>query len=166
MDVTYDHNIYFGGKTPETKGPHDLTADPLFTAPGKSHNADFRLSKDSPAIASGTPFPSVTTDFTGTPRKEGAPDRGAYSFGAAAKAGPGAGGATATGQGNSDAAMGPGTETSTYAAGDDTSGLAAQGGSEPLAETGGSDPVLPLSIAAGVLTAGAAVLVLGRRRRS
>ncbi|MFE6716230.1 sigma-70 family RNA polymerase sigma factor [Streptomyces albidoflavus] len=141
VDVTYDHNIYFGGKTPETKGPHDLIADPLFTAPGKTHNADFRLRKDSPAIASGTPFPSVTTDFTGAPRKAGAPDRGAYSFGAAAKAGP-------------------------DAAGDDTSGLAAQGGSEPLAETGGSDPVLPLSIAAVVLIFGAGLLVFTRRRRS
>ncbi|MFE7671303.1 sigma-70 family RNA polymerase sigma factor [Streptomyces albidoflavus] len=151
VDVTYDHNIYFGGKTPETKGPHDLITDPLFTAPGKSHNADFRLSKDSPAIASGTPFPSVTTDFTGAPRKEGAPDRGEYSFGAAAKAGPGGDGAT---------------ETASDEAGDDASGLAAQGGSEPLAETGGTDPVLPLSLAAGVLTAGAGLLVLARRRRS
>ncbi|MET7510317.1 sigma-70 family RNA polymerase sigma factor [Streptomyces albidoflavus] len=140
VDVTYDHNLYFGGKAPETKGPHDLIADPHFTAPGKGHDADFRLRKGSPAITSGTPFPAVTTDFTGTPRKSGAPDRGAYSFGAAAKP----------------------LET----ASDDTSGLAAQGASEPLAETGGTDPVLPLSIGAGVLAVGAALLVLARRRRA
>ncbi|MEY6566829.1 choice-of-anchor Q domain-containing protein [Streptomyces sp. PGLac3x] len=123
-------------RTPTT----DLIADPHFTAPGKGHDADFRLRKGSPAIASGTPFPAVTTDFTGAPRKSGAPDRGAYSFGAAAKP----------------------LET----AGDDTSGLAAQGASEPLAETGGTDPVLPLSIGAGVLAAGDALLVLARRRRA
>ncbi|MGA5297050.1 LPXTG cell wall anchor domain-containing protein [Streptomyces koyangensis] len=58
------------------------------------------------------------------------------------------------------------TQTAPDAAGDEASGLAAQGGSEPLAETGDTDPVLPLSIAAGVLTAGAGLLVLARRRRS
>ncbi|MGW5393150.1 LPXTG cell wall anchor domain-containing protein [Streptomyces koyangensis] len=58
------------------------------------------------------------------------------------------------------------TQTAPDVAGDEASGLAAQGGSEPLAETGDTDPVLPLSIAAGVLTAGAGLLVLARRRRS
>ncbi|NEA38724.1 DUF1565 domain-containing protein [Streptomyces sp. SID11385] len=185
VDVTYDYNVYFGGKAPETKGPHDLVADPRFAAPGTGPDADFRLTKGSPAIGSGTPFPAVSTDFTGAPRKGGAPERGAYSFGAAEETVAGSGGASAAAQENPDTAAGSGAETGTDAAGTDTagtgaagtdaasgpsgdagSGPSAQGGGEPLAETGGSDPVLPLSIAAGVLVVGAGLFVLARRRRS
>ncbi|MEU2245520.1 sigma-70 family RNA polymerase sigma factor [Streptomyces sp. NPDC019224] len=175
VDVRYDYNVYFGGKAPESRGPHDIIADPKLTAPGKGPNADFRLKKGSPGIGSGTPFPAVSTDFTGATRPGGAPDRGAYDFGAAAQTVPSGGGSSAPGQETSNAAGSPGTETGTDAggadaasgeAGDDGSGLAAQGGSEPLAETGGSDPVLPLSIAAGVLIAGTGLLVFARRRRS
>ncbi|MEU8935158.1 sigma-70 family RNA polymerase sigma factor [Streptomyces sp. NPDC048409] len=173
VDVTYDYNVYFGGKAPEAKGPHDIIADPKFTAPGTGPNADFRLMKGSPAIGSATPFPAATTDFTGATRTGGAPDRGAYSFGSPARTVPDGGGASAPGQENPDAAGDPGAQTGTDTSGGKgttsgtaDSGLAAQGGSEPLAHTGGSDPVVPLSIAAGVLTVGAGVLVLVRRRRS
>ncbi|MEV7910730.1 sigma-70 family RNA polymerase sigma factor [Streptomyces griseus] len=194
VNVTYDYNIYFGGKAPETKGPHDIIADPKLTAPGTSPHADFRLTKGSPAIGSATPFPAVTTDFTGAPRTGGAPDRGAYNFGAAATAAATGGGeASAPGQQRPDAAAGePSGDTGTGpsagadaadgaktgadtaggkgatpgAAGDDGSGLTPHGGSEPLAQTGGSDPVLPLGIAAGVLAVGAGLLVFARRRRS
>ncbi|MFE9812061.1 sigma-70 family RNA polymerase sigma factor [Streptomyces sp. NPDC005548] len=174
VNVTYDYNVYFGGKAPETKGPHDIIADPKFTAPGTSPNADFRLMKGSPAIGSATPFPATSTDFTGAPRKGGAPDRGAYGVGAGAVAGGGE--SSAPGQASPDAAGSAGAETGADGAGgkapksgeagDDDSGLTAHGGSEPLAETGGSDPVLPLGIAAAVLVAGAGLLVLARRRRS
>ncbi|WP_399886179.1 sigma-70 family RNA polymerase sigma factor [Streptomyces sp. BBFR51] len=165
VDVTYDYNVYFGGKAPETKGPHDVVADPKLTAPGKGPDADFRLAKGSPAIGSGTPFPAVTTDFTGAARKAGAPDRGAYSYGA-----PAAGAGETSGDTDAGSPAGAGAAgdegATSGAAGDDGAGPAAQGGSEPLAETGGSDPVLPLGIAAGVLIVGSGLLVLVRRRRS
>ncbi|MFE5509353.1 sigma-70 family RNA polymerase sigma factor [Streptomyces sp. NPDC056529] len=183
VDVTYDYNVYFGGRAPETKGPHDIVADPGFTAPGKGPDADFRLTADSPAIGSATPFPAVTTDFTGATRGGGAPDRGAYRFGAAAKDSTVGGGSSAAGQESLNAAAGEparatdaapsagadavgGEGTEPGATGDDGSGLTAHGGSAPLAQTGGSDPVLPLGIAAGVLAAGVGLLVLARRRRS
>ncbi|MER5402121.1 sigma-70 family RNA polymerase sigma factor [Streptomyces sp. NPDC002599] len=172
VNVTYDYNVYFGGKAPETKGPHDIIADPKFTAPGKSPNADFRLTKGSPAIGSATPFPAISTDVTGTTRKGGTPDRGAYSFGAAAKGAADGGRSSAPGQESPDAAESAGTDaadgkdTATGAASSDDSGLTAHGGSEPLAQTGGSDPALPLIIAASVLVAGAGLLVLARRKRS
>ncbi|MFB7037435.1 MULTISPECIES: sigma-70 family RNA polymerase sigma factor [unclassified Streptomyces] len=191
VNVTYDYNVYFGGRAPETKGPHDIIADPKFTAPGKNPNADFRLTKGSPAIGSGTPFPAMTTDFTGAIRKGGAPDRGAYSFGASTSGGdssvpeqesPNAGAGEPSGETNAgpsagtDAVEGAGTETGadaaggkdakTGATGDDGSGLTAHGESEPLAQTGGTDPVLLLGIAASVLVTGAGLLVLARRRRS
>ncbi|MFD7795317.1 sigma-70 family RNA polymerase sigma factor [Streptomyces sp. NPDC059759] len=170
VNVTYDYNVYFGGKAPETKGPHDIIADPKFTAPGTSPNADFRLAKGSPAIGSATPFPAVTADFTGATRKSGAPDRGAYSFGATtASTGSEP---SATGQMSPDAADGAGADSASGkseeagAAGDPTSGLSAKGGREPLAQTGGSDPVLPLGIAAAVLAIGAGLLARARRKRS
>ncbi|MFF0186585.1 sigma-70 family RNA polymerase sigma factor [Streptomyces sp. NPDC005244] len=169
VNVTYDYNVYFGGKTPETKGRHDLIADPKFTAPGKSPNADFRLTKGSPAIGSATPLTAITTDFTGATRKGGTPDRGAYSFRAAARAATG-GESSATGQESADAADGAdaahGKGATSGAARGDDSGLSAHGGREPLAQTGGSDPVLPLGIAAGVFVTGAGLLVLARHRRS
>ncbi|MFD4788777.1 sigma-70 family RNA polymerase sigma factor [Streptomyces sp. NPDC058459] len=186
VDVTYDYNVYFGGKAPETKGPHDIIADPEFTAPGKGSDADFRLKKGSPAIGSATPFPGLTTDFTGSALKAQAPDRGAYGFGAVAGdtaggsessapgnagggAGAGAGGAGAGDGADAGAEAGGGAadgkSATNGASGDEDSGLTANGGSEPLARTGGSDPVLPLGIAAGVLVAGAGLLVLVRRKR-
>ncbi|MEU5771416.1 sigma-70 family RNA polymerase sigma factor [Streptomyces asoensis] len=178
VNVTYDYNLYFGGKAPETKGPHDIIADPKFTAPGKSPDADFRLTRSSPAIGSATPFPAVVTDFTGATRKGGAPDRGAYSFGAAL------GGGDSSAQESPDTAAGEASDnadarspagagatggkgaTTSAASGGDRSDLTAHGGSEPLAQTGGSDPVVPLALAAGVLIVGAGLLVLARRRRS
>ncbi|MGW9451403.1 sigma-70 family RNA polymerase sigma factor [Streptomyces sp. NPDC055632] len=191
VNVTYDYNVYFGGKTPETKGPHDIIADPRFTAPGKGPDADFRLAKGSPAIGSATPFPALTTDFTGATREGDAPDRGAYGFGAAAGGGdvsvPGqkspnadagepSGGTDTGASAGADTADGAGAKTGADAAGakganpgaagDDDSGLTAHGGSEPLAQTGGSDPMLPLGVAAGVLVAGTGLLVFARRRRS
>ncbi|MFF3883578.1 sigma-70 family RNA polymerase sigma factor [Streptomyces sp. NPDC001914] len=173
VNVTYDYNVYFGGKAPETKGPHDIIADPKFTAPGNGPDADFRLTKGSPAIGDATPFPAVTTDFTGAHRKGGTPDRGAYGFGAAAGSATGDGESSASGQESPGAHAGTPSgdtkadpSTSAGATGDANSDLTAHGGSEPLAQTGGADPVLPLCIAAGALIAGAGLLVYARRRRS
>ncbi|MGW6210175.1 sigma-70 family RNA polymerase sigma factor [Streptomyces sp. NPDC055109] len=160
QNVTYDYNVYFGGKAPEIKGPHDIIADPKFTAPGTSPNADFRLTKGSPAIGSATPFPATATDFTGATRTGGAPDRGAYGFGAAARTTTDGGESLAPRQESPAAGAGSG------AAGDDDSGPRPHGGSAPLAQTGGSDPVLPLGVAAGVLTLGTGLLLFARRRRS
>ncbi|MFD3442530.1 sigma-70 family RNA polymerase sigma factor [Streptomyces sp. NPDC058685] len=181
LNVTYDYNVYFGGKAPATKGPHDIIADPKFTAPGKSPNADFRLTKGSPAIGSAIPLPAMIADFTGATRKGGAPDRGAYTFKATVAAG-GSGDSWAPGREGPDAGAGErsgdtdagtsagggaagGKGATPGAAGDDGSGLTAHG-NEPLAQTGGSDLVLPLGIAAAVLVSGAGLLVLARRRRS
>ncbi|MFF0189046.1 sigma-70 family RNA polymerase sigma factor [Streptomyces sp. NPDC005244] len=168
VNVTYDYNIYFGGKTPATKGPHDIISDPKFTAPGTSSNADFRLRKGSPAIDSATPFPA--TAGAGMRQEAGAPDRGVYSFRGAAKAAPGDSESSATGQKNADADDRVGVDAARSSAttsgpGEPDSGLSAHGGREPLAQTGGVDPVLPLGIAAGVLVTGAVLLLLARRRR-
>ncbi|MFD0526656.1 right-handed parallel beta-helix repeat-containing protein [Kitasatospora arboriphila] len=65
VDVTYDYNVYYGGRAPEVKGPHDIVADPRFVKPGTGAGADFRLGKGSPAIGTAEPFPAVTTDITG-----------------------------------------------------------------------------------------------------
>ncbi|MEU5986113.1 right-handed parallel beta-helix repeat-containing protein [Streptomyces sp. NPDC047434] len=182
VDVTYDYNVYFGGKPPEVKGPHDIVADPKFTAAGTGADADFRLGEGSPAIGSGTPFAAVPT---GVRRTGGAPDRGAFGFAAGAGAGavdvtqgasgsgadestptggrPDArtGGAQSGGAGASRSAEGPDGSD-----GDSGSVRTADGGDGPLAQTGGTDPLLPLGIAAVVLAIGGGLLVAARRRRS
>ncbi|MFE1232809.1 sigma-70 family RNA polymerase sigma factor [Streptomyces sp. NPDC058745] len=183
-DVTYDYNIYYGGKAPEVKGAHDIVTDPEFTAPGKSADADFRLAKGSPAIASGTPLGAMTSYFSGaSPKGRGAPDRGAYSFGAGIESGTAPGGDDAGTPGQASAGAGEpsdatnasppagvggadGMSADAGAADDAGSGLKADGGSEPLAQTGGSDPVLLVGMAAVVLTVGTMLLLLARRRRS
>ncbi|MGW5849288.1 right-handed parallel beta-helix repeat-containing protein [Streptomyces sp. NPDC055254] len=177
VDVTYDYNVYFGGKAPEVKGAHDIVSDPRFAAAGTTAHADFRLSKGSPAIGSGVPFAAVTTDLTGA-RRAGPPDRGAYGFiagnvtqGASGPAGNGSAspgrqsGTPAPGQpsGGADADSPPAARAS---GGADDSGPEPNGGSGPLAETGGSDPVLPLGIAAAVLGIGGGLLLAARRKRS
>ncbi|WP_435972307.1 right-handed parallel beta-helix repeat-containing protein [Streptomyces sp. Qhu_M48] len=179
VDVTYDYNVYFGGKAPEVKGPNDIVSDPKLTHPGTGADADFRLSKGSPAIGSGTPFAAVTTDLTQTRRSGGAPDRGAFSFTAegndatqgASKpsanesASPSQSSATpAEPSGESDAGTSPAAEATLGT--DSGSGPKPNGESEPLAETGGSNPVLPVGIAAAVLGIGGSLLFLARRKRS
>ncbi|MFD4899384.1 right-handed parallel beta-helix repeat-containing protein [Streptomyces sp. NPDC058411] len=174
VDVTYDHNVYYGGKAPEIKGAHDLVADPKFIAPGTGQNADFRLRKGSPAIGSGTPFAAVTTDITGARRTTGAPDLGAYGYGAEGRtqstgdnsgesASPTSGSeAEKPGEPRTDGA--PGSQTA--AGSGEGSGVKADGGRGPLAETGGSDPVLPLGLAAAGLAVGGGLLFALRRKRS
>ncbi|MFD6419226.1 sigma-70 family RNA polymerase sigma factor [Streptomyces sp. NPDC060194] len=185
-NVRYDYNVYFGGKAPESRGAHDVIADPKLTDPGKDAGADFHLAQGSPAIGSGTPLAGVA--------RGGAPDRGAYGFAAGAPAASGSsdsgsgsdsgtpGGDDAgkdedTGSGNPSGgespAAGSGEEidgegaTAGSTAGGE-SGVTPDGGgsdSQPLAETGGSDPALPLGIAGAVLVVGAGLIALARRKR-
>jgi parallel beta-helix repeat protein len=86
--VAYDYNVYFGGKTPEIVGLHDLLTDPLLTNPQSDPTTgDFRVQLTSPAIDSGTNSPvTPTNDFRGLARPVGAgPDRGAYEAAAVTK---------------------------------------------------------------------------------
>ncbi|WP_411105067.1 choice-of-anchor Q domain-containing protein [Streptomyces sp. cmx-4-9] len=175
VDVTYDYNIYFGGKAPEVRGANDVVADPKLVRTGTGADADFRLSEGSPAAGSGTPFAAVTTDFTGARRALGTPDRGAYGFGAKSSGVPGhASDASSPGQ-QGDAPAGSGqsagsdpTASPGGQAGNGTQGIAGpkpHSASGPLAETGGSHPALPLGIAAVVLALGGGLLYAARRKR-
>ncbi|MFI8287618.1 right-handed parallel beta-helix repeat-containing protein [Streptomyces sp. NPDC085614] len=167
IDVTYDYNVYFGGKPPEVKGPHDIVADPKFTAAGTAADADFRLGQGSPAIGSGTPFAAVR-------RAGGPPDRGALSFAVDADADDPTQDASTGGQDDAQAEKDQpgGTGTSPHAeepngaGGDSGSAPKADGTDGPLAQTGGSDPLVPLGIAAVVLALGGGLLLAARRRRS
>ncbi|MER7577544.1 right-handed parallel beta-helix repeat-containing protein, partial [Streptomyces sp. NPDC126514] len=172
-DVIYDYNIYYGGKAPEVKGPHDLIADPGFTRPGNRAGADFRLRKGSPAIGSGMPLSEVTTDITGARRSADAPDRGAYAAqatGAAPGEAPSAG-PTEAGSGSDSPQAGASTGAGEQNASpsDETSpsgnDARAAGDSEPLARTGAGVTV-PLGLAAVALALGGAIIFLLRRKRS
>ncbi|MFH9263937.1 right-handed parallel beta-helix repeat-containing protein [Streptomyces sp. NPDC017546] len=185
VDVTYDYNVYFGGRAPEVKGPHDLIADPKLVAPGNDGTPDFRLAKGSPAIGSGTPLPEITTDITGTRRNAGSADRGAYVFGAAKDAA--APEATATENGVESAAGSEeqekqfaGKETGSVTSGADSHSdgdgndvKAHGGGDEPAATGGGGDlaatgagVALPLGLAAAALALGGGIFLMLRRKRT
>jgi hypothetical protein len=181
VDVTYDYNVYFGGKAPEVKGPHDIVADPEFADAGTMADATFRLRDSSPAIGSGTPFSAVTT---GTRRADGAPDRGAHGFATApgdvtqgasdpgGDSGSGAGGRQDDAQpggeqpGTTGTTASPGAEGLNETDGGGESDLNANSGDGPLAQTGGSAPLLPLGIAAAVLALGGGLVAAARRKRS
>ncbi|MEV5433979.1 choice-of-anchor Q domain-containing protein [Streptomyces sp. NPDC052701] len=182
VDVTYDYNVYYGGRAPEVKGPHDIIADPKIVEPGDNAEAAFRLRKGSPAIGSAKPMAQVTTDITGARRSADAPDRGAYAFTTDGKA-PGTNPtATAPGAGptaetkDDTSSRNPGTGTGGDADGQNTNpsdetgqgtgnDARANGDSEPLAETGASVTV-PLGIGAAALVLGGAIFFLVRRKRS
>jgi hypothetical protein len=173
VDVTYDYNVYFGGRAPEAKGTHDIVADPRFVKADNGPGADFRLRNGSPAIGSATRFPEVATDIVGTRRSTDAPDRGAYAFTAGAAA-PGALPTTeATVQDGvsqtpaAEAATSPGgTRANTGKAGGTSNDVRADGDSAPLARTGAGMAV-PLGVAAALVMAiGGAILFLVRRKRA
>ena len=83
VNVKYDYNIYFNGKTPAVQGPHDRIADPKLRNPSTDlRTADFRPDADSPAIDSGTSELAPTDDLRGHQRPQGASiDRGAFEYG-------------------------------------------------------------------------------------
>ncbi|MEU3862149.1 right-handed parallel beta-helix repeat-containing protein [Streptomyces sp. NPDC028722] len=174
VGVTYDYNVYYGGRAPEVKGPHDLVADPGFINPGTGPGADFRLRKGSPAIGSGKPLPEVTTDITGARRTAGAPDRGAYAFTAketAPRTAP-----TAAPAQDDGSAQNPGAPAAGQSGGQDVSAadgtstgpandVRADGDGEPLAHTG-AGLAAPLGVAAVALVLGGGIIFLIRRKRS
>ncbi|MFF3030946.1 right-handed parallel beta-helix repeat-containing protein [Streptomyces rubiginosohelvolus] len=176
VDVTYDYNVYFGGKAPEVKGPNDIVADPEFTQPGTDAKANFRLRAGSPAIDSGKPFTAVATHVAKATGEGDAPDRGAYPH-TADSAGADAGSTapspennapkdsdaeSADSSGESPAAGTAAQDGDEAATGND---VQAAGDSEPLADTGGS-VAGPLGIGAAGLMLGAGILFVVRRKRS
>jgi hypothetical protein len=81
-DVVYDYNLLYSttpksGKKGLAPGPHDILADPLFTAPGS-----FTLQAGSPAIGSASATDAPATDYAGNPRPSpgGGYDRGALQY--------------------------------------------------------------------------------------
>ncbi|MGI5397301.1 right-handed parallel beta-helix repeat-containing protein [Streptomyces sp. CA-251251] len=178
-DVTYDYNVYYGGKTPEVKGPHDLVADPEIVEPGDDAEAAFRLREGSPAIGTAKALPEVTTDITGVRRDTGAPDRGAYAFSSDGTAPGGgsaaAGGGSAASQGDgsvpasggetAERSGGQNAESSDATSAGTANDVRAHGDSEPLAKTG-AGVVLPLGLAAAALAVGGAIIFLLRRKRA
>ncbi|MZE55797.1 LPXTG cell wall anchor domain-containing protein [Streptomyces sp. SID5770] len=183
VEVTYDYNVYYGGLAPEVKGPHDIVADPRFVRPGDGTGADFRLREGSPAIGTGTPVPEVTEDITGADRAPGAPDRGAYTFGAPQETAPGTtpsaappgatppatpeGGGSA-GQPGEPATRRPGVqepEPSGEAHPGAAAGVHSGGEGGGLAETG-TELATPLGLAAAAFALGGGAVVLRRRKRS
>ncbi|MFB8247193.1 right-handed parallel beta-helix repeat-containing protein [Streptomyces sp. NPDC055952] len=178
-DVTYDYNVYYGGKAPEVKGPHDIVADPKIVRPGDE--AAFQLRKGSPAIGSAKPLDQVTTDITGARRAADAPDRGAFAFTTDGKAPstddtattPAAGAAAET---NDDGSPATGTDTGGGATGEQNADPAetdrstgsearSDGDSGPLAATGAGVGV-PLGIGAAALLLGGGIIFLIRRKRT
>ncbi|GAA4980932.1 right-handed parallel beta-helix repeat-containing protein [Kitasatospora paranensis] len=182
-DVTYDYNVLFGGRPPETKGPHDLFADPKFVAPGTDGTPDFRLAQGSPGVGSGKPLPEVTTDITGARRDAGAADRGAYASNAAkgtvAPTATANGGGPAgdpeeqfAGQGTGPAASGTdsssgtaGASNSSHGDGDGGDNGKVPGAGKGLAATG-ANVALPLGLGMVALALGGGIFLVLRRKRS
>ncbi|MGC4945660.1 hypothetical protein ACLQ2N_05490 [Streptomyces sp. DT224] len=166
VDVSYDYNVYFGGKAPEVQGPNDIIADPGFTRPGTGAEADFRLRAGSPAIDSGIPFTAVATHVADAAGEGDAPDRGAYPY----TTGSAGAGATAPAPAD-DPSKGSGESPAPEPAAQDSAGatggndVRAAGAGEPLADTGG-DMAGPLGIGAAGLILGACILFMVRRKRS
>nr|WP_146073706.1 right-handed parallel beta-helix repeat-containing protein [Amycolatopsis sp. CA-126428] len=169
-DVTYDYNIYFGGKKPETMGPHDLVTDPKLTkASTDPATADFRPAEGSPAIDSGTAFDLPAQDLSGRPRKAGsALDRGALELvkGAPAKAEAPAATSEAPAAGNaaqSTTAADPTTATAavTTEVANASDGKPADG----LAFTG-ADVITAAAVGALALAAGVFLVLFTRRKRA
>ena len=78
-DIIWDYNIYPDGKCP-LKGEHDIVADPMPLRPDVDlSRADFRLSRKSPAVDSGSSEKAAREDLNGRHRPRGrGVDRGAY----------------------------------------------------------------------------------------
>jgi len=70
-----DYNLYFGGQTQFSMGPHSMVQDPQFANPGAG---DFHLQLGSPAVNRGVNL-GYSQDLDGHPVPlGGAPDLGAY----------------------------------------------------------------------------------------
>ncbi len=87
QNVTYDYNLYFGGKAPAVVGTHDHIADPLFV---DAENGDLRVQPTSPAVDTGTKNLAPAEDILGAARPSGGGvDIGAYEQPSGAPAGSG-----------------------------------------------------------------------------
>ncbi len=82
--VVYDYNLLYSttpraGEKGLAPGPHDIVADPKFTAPD---SADFMPRAGSPAIGTASPADAPVTDAAGNPRPTpgGGYDRGALQY--------------------------------------------------------------------------------------
>ena len=80
-NVQLDYNVYWNGPVNGTAGPHDLTADPQFNAPGSDpSSSDFHTLESSPAARSGNLTVAPPDDLEGLirPQQLGTVNRGAY----------------------------------------------------------------------------------------
>jgi len=77
--VTYDYNLYSGSNLIQSRGAHDIEADPLFVLLTTNRkDGNFRLQPGSPAFQSGTRISETpTADIDGNLRGD-KPSRGAY----------------------------------------------------------------------------------------
>ncbi|TDU03466.1 alpha-galactosidase-like protein [Streptomyces sp. 846.5] len=84
-NITYQHNLYFGGPTPTDSSA--ITGDPRLASSGTATSIDdltgYRLKPGSPAIGAGTRSGDGGRDFVGTPLPATAPDLGALQTDAA-----------------------------------------------------------------------------------
>ena len=69
-NVTFSHNVYFGGNIAPTLGDGDVVADPQFVRPGiDDKTANFHLKSGSPAVGKGVMMPfSPLLDLEGKTR--------------------------------------------------------------------------------------------------
>jgi uncharacterized protein (TIGR03437 family) len=80
-NVQFDYNLYWNGPVNNPAGPHDLTADPQFNAPGTNPStSDFHLLESSPAARTGNLAVAPVDDLEGLsrPQQPGTVNRGAY----------------------------------------------------------------------------------------
>jgi hypothetical protein len=77
-NMTFHHNLWFGGDSSSVAGAEDINSDPLFVNPGGTQPTDYQLRSDSPAVNTGVALAAVKGDFWGACRPSGA----AYDLGA------------------------------------------------------------------------------------
>lgn len=79
--LTYDRNLWYGGRVNTALRKGDIVADPQLISPGSTKATGYKLKLGSLAIDAGTAMNEVTTDYFGTDRPSGKSyDIGAYEF--------------------------------------------------------------------------------------
>lgn len=77
-NLTFSHNLWFGGSPGAAEGTGDIISNPLLVNAGGTTAADYQLRASSPAVNAGITIPAVVSDLWGTCRPQG----GAYDMGA------------------------------------------------------------------------------------